>query len=113
MNYIKNEIIAKQVVRVQGQLPCETYYCKYSRPLNAIAIVDLTKDTYTKYWLNQYKNNTEDEMEQIRLCCEEKFENGLLPTEDMINLIIKSKDFPKEKERVLTRLGYKPVKGNV
>ena len=94
LDYINNEIIAKQT---------DGNYCKYSRILNAVAIIGLTTDQYEKYWSNRYKGSP-DEYEQIHQAITDKFNVGLISQDEMIDLIQKSKDVPNEKKKAISLL---------
>lgn len=94
LNFIKNEIIAKQV---------DGNFLKYCEPIKAVTITGLSKQQYINYWKVKYKN-TED-VDRIVNCCKDKLENGLTDTQTMINLIKYSKDLPKEKTKAIKLLG--------
>ena len=94
LNYIKNDIIAKQH---NGN------YCKFSKLLDAISISDFTLEYYLKYWTSSSKSRklTEEDIAQIELTILEKFMNGLTDKDTMINLIKNSSDCEKEKTKYL------------
>ena len=106
--YIKNDLISKQLQKDIKDNDCEDEdekekYVKFSRLLGAVTIMNLTKKQYKKYWESQYKSYPEKN-EIIMKAVEEKFQNGLIPREDMINMIKKSKDFESEKKRAIKLL---------
>lgn len=95
MAFIKNEILAKQT---NGN------YCKYSKALRGIAIIDLTEEAHINYWIARYKDRPEDK-KQIIKCCKKKLKEDLISSQEMINLILKSKDFASEKQKAIELLG--------
>jgi hypothetical protein len=106
--YIKSDLIAKQLQKDIKDNEAEEEdekekYVKFSRLLGAVTIMNLTKKQYKKYWESQYKGYPEKN-EIIMKAVEEKFQNGLIPREDMINMIKKSKDFESEKKRAIKLL---------
>lgn len=98
--YIENEIISKQL---DGNL------CKWSRPLNAVAIIGLTPKQFFEYWEKQYKYYP-TYLDTILKACLDKLTNGLTPNDIMIDMIQKSNDFESEKIRAIKLLGGKYVK---
>lgn len=97
--YIQEDLIAKQI---------DGNYCKFSRPLHAVAVIGLTSMQYLKYWENRYKNHPQyyDEIMQV---CIDKLNNNLVSNEDMIEMIQNSKDIKSEKEKAIKLLGGKYV----
>lgn len=94
-SFIQNEVIT--------QLPSGEY-CKYSRVLKAICVTNMTKQQYIKFWTNKYTKYI-NLQKQIKQICEQKLTEGLLPINDMIQLVKNSKDVPKEKQKMLKLLG--------
>lgn len=95
IEYINNEIIAKQI---DGNL------CKWSRPLNAISVTSLPPKQFFDYWEKQYKNYPEY-LNEILSVCLDKLSNGLISRDKMIDLIKNSNDFDSEKEKAIRLLG--------
>lgn len=98
IKYIENLILAKQN---NGK------YCKYSRILKSIVITDMTEKDFYTYWLMRYKFNSEEDINRILEACKNKIENGLITKEEMIDLIINSKDVESEKSKILNKFGIK------
>ena len=98
--YIRTEIIARQI---DGNL------CKWSRPLNAVAIVGLTDKQYMDYWRKQYKYYPEY-LDELLVACYDKLSNGLTPRQTLITMIQNSNDFESEKEKAIKALGGKYAK---
>ena len=94
IKYIENELIAKQP---NGK------YCKYSRPLGMVANYNFEKSDYDRYWKNCYKYD-EEHYKEIVKAIDDKFSTGLISTDEMINLIEKSKDKTKDKVQALEAL---------
>lgn len=95
IEYINNEIIAKQV---NGN------YCKYSKLLHAVSIMDLTEEQYIKYYMSKAKTKSVD-MDKILEAIHDKLYNNLTDTETMIKLIEESKDRDSEKRKAIELLG--------
>ena len=55
LEYIKNDIISKHI-KLEGN---EQKYIKFCKPLNVIAILDLTEKQYINYWHTQYSHYPE------------------------------------------------------
>ena len=100
LKYIENLIIAKQN---NGK------YCKFSKILNTIVIVDMTENDFITYWLMRYKFNSEEDISRIIEACKNKIQNGLITKEKMIDLVINSKDVDSEKVKILSKLGVKYI----
>ena len=83
LNYIKNEIIAKQK---------NGLYCKVSRILRCITVTNMSKENYIAYWTRAYKYD-KGHPERIEKIKEEI--NNLFPLEKVINIQLNSND-PKE-----------------
>ena len=94
---IQTDVIAKQV---------DDNFCKWSKLLNAVSVIGLTRKQYIDYWQTHYKHYPEYS-KQIRIACEEKLDNGLITPEEMMTMIYKSKDFESEKEKAIKALGGK------
>lgn len=90
IRYINSDIIAKLK---NGS------YCKFSRALNAISILQITKEQYIKYWQMLYKNN-ELGLKLILEACESKFNNGLTTKKEMLELLKNSSDIADERKQV-------------
>lgn len=111
LEYIKTDLITKQLQKDIKDNESEEEdekekYVKFSRLIGVVTIVNLTKKQYKKYWESQYKGYPEKN-EIIMKAVEEKFQNGLTPREDMIDMIKKSKDFESEKNRAIKLLSKK------
>ena len=98
LKYIDKEIIAKQLEEdlYASNKEEKIKYIKFSRPLNAVSIVNLTKKQYKNYWGSLYKEHSKH-YEMIMEKIDEKFSNGLITAEEMIEKIKKSKDSETEK----------------
>ena len=94
IEYINNELLAKLK---NGS------YCKFSRVLNSISILQITKEQYIKYWRMSYKNNEAD-LKKIIEACENKFSNGILSKDEMLELLKSSKDIEEERQQVIIML---------
>ena len=94
---IQTDVIAKQV---------DDNFCKWSKLLNAVSVIGLTRKQYIDYWQTHYKHHPEYS-KQIQIACEEKLDNGLITPEEMMTMIYKSKDFESEKEKAIKALGGK------
>lgn len=79
IRYINAEIIARLK---NGS------YCKFSRALNAISILQITKEQYIKYWQMLYKND-ELGFKLILEACESKFNDGLTSKKRNVRVIKK------------------------
>ena len=95
IEYIKADVLSRQI---DGNL------CKWSRALNAVAIIGLTEKQFYDYWYKQYKDFPEY-LDEIMLACREKLENDLLPRDTMMQMIADSHDFETEKEKAIKALG--------
>ena len=95
MEYIKSEVIAQQV---------DGSYCKWSRDLNAVAVVGITYRQYVKFWERQYKDYPEY-IRDIVDTCMEKLDNGCISRQQMAQMIANSNDFKSEKEKAIKALG--------
>lgn len=95
VKYIQGEIIAKQV---------DGNYCKWSRVLKAITVIGFSQKQYMDYWKKQYKNYSQY-MPLIVSTCNDKFANGLVSSQELMELIHNSQDFESEKVRAITALG--------
>lgn len=80
------------------------YYCKYSRILKSVVVTDMTKDSYLNYWMKKYKYEPLESQQKIIQACSEKLTNGLISTEEMIELVKNSNDRPSEIKKVLSLL---------
>lgn len=114
--YIKTDLISKQL---QKDFREDSYededekekYVKFSKLLGAVAVVNMTKKQYKRYWESQYK--AYPEKNQIILdAIEEKFKKGLTPQEEMINIINLSTDVESEKKRAIRLLSKRRKVGN-
>lgn len=103
--YIENEIIAMQPqINELAEDEDEKYrYVKFSRALNAVSAINLTKKQFKNYWKTLYKNSPE-KLEIILNKIDEKFENGLISKEEMIKKIEESKDYESEKRLAIKAL---------
>ena len=95
VEYIKNEVIAQQP---------NGAYTKWSRSLNAVTVVDITYKQYIEFWEKQYKNYPEY-IDVIVDACIDKLDNGLIPRQQMIDMIRNSKDYESEKIKGIEALG--------
>lgn len=93
--YIKNEIMAQQV---NGS------YCKWSRPLKAVSVIDISYKQYINYWRSLYKNYPEY-IDGITKACMDKLDNGLISRQELAQMIADSNDFVSEKEKAIEVLG--------
>lgn len=88
--FIKNEIICKQP---------DGNYCKYSLPLRAVSVYNLSKDTYINYWVKQYKNTKY--LNNIISACNNKLDNNLTSVDKMIQLVQISKEKTEEIDKII------------
>lgn len=95
LEYIRSEVITQQV---------DGSYCKWSRALNAVAVVGITYRQYVEFWERQYKDYPEY-IRDIVDACMEKLDNGCIPRQKMAQMIADSNDFKSEKERAIKALG--------
>ena len=95
IEYIRNEVIAQQP---------NGAYTKWSRALNSVSVVGITYNQYIDFWERQYKDYPEY-IREIVDACMEKLDNGLIPRQQMIEMIRNSKDFESEKSRAIEALG--------
>lgn len=104
IKYIETDIITKELKENKSDKEDEKYnYIKFSKALNAVAIINMTKAQYKKYWENKYKEYP-NELKIILKTIEDKFKNGLTPLELMIKLIQNSNDYQCEKEKAINTL---------
>ena len=94
IKYIQNSIITQQP---NGN------YRKFSTILNAVTVMNETRENYINYWSNKYKNEPEYQSAIIEEC-NNKLATGLLPLDEMIQKIKTSKDYTKEKVKALAYL---------
>ena len=94
LNHIKNDLLTKLH---NGQ------YIRFSRALNAVSALDITKDKYISYWKNIYVKHDEY-LDTILEACEEKFKNGLISNEEMLILVNSSKDRTTDKTKAISLL---------
>lgn len=80
--------------------------CKYSTILKCVCTYNLSKEQYIRYWATRYRKKQQEQNEIIK-CCEDKFKSGLISVQEMIELVKKSKDRPKEKQKILDCLTTK------
>ena len=95
LKYIDSEIMAQQP---------DGAYTKWSRALKAVTVVGITYTQYIDYWAKLYKNYP-NYIDDIIKACENKLDNGLIPREQMIEMIKKSKDYDCEKIKAIEALG--------
>lgn len=93
--FIKREIMAKLK---NGNL------VKWNKVLQAVTVVDMPPEKYIEYWEQTYKNESKEIRQQILDCCKEKLQTGLIDPEKMLQLVKMSKDYPKEKQKVIKLL---------
>ena len=104
LRYIKNDVIAKQV---------NGLYCKLSKILKCITVVDITPQSYTRYWTRQYEKDKEnpERVKIIEEACKDKLENGLVDLEDLIKIQKElSGDSKEETKRILKEVTKKEIK---
>lgn len=104
--FIKSEIICKQLSKNKKDNEDDEKYIKFSRTLNAVSVINLTKKQYDNYWITQYK----DSPEQLKIILEtinDKFANGLTSAERMIHLVENSTIIGREEIEALNLLGKK------
>lgn len=94
IKYIQNSIMTQQP---NGN------YMKFSTILNAVTVMNVTRESYINYWSNKYKNEPEYQSAIIEEC-NNKLATGLLPLDGMIHKIKTSKDYTKEKVKALAYL---------
>ena len=94
LEYIKNEIIAKQR---------NGLYCKVSRILKSITVVNISKENYIKYWTKIYEKDKKhpERTEKIRETIIDKLENDLTPLETVIKIQQNSTDPIEETKRLI------------
>lgn len=111
LKYIQKEIIAIQpeVNFLASNIDEMFKYVKFSRPLNAVSIINLTKKQYKNYWGSLYKEHSQY-FDIIMEAIEEKFNNGLISAEEMIEKIKKSSDSETEKKNAIEALTVKENK---
>lgn len=95
LHYINKEIIAKQP---NGN------YCKFSRILNAVTVIDISQEQIIKYWTSRYTKNS-DAYNQIVEAVHNKLTKGLISTDKMMQMIANSNDFDSEKHKAIDKLG--------
>ena len=103
VRYIENELMA--------EMPNDPdTIVKWCKPLNAI-VGKITKETYKKYWLNNYstKKRTYEEKKLILDAVNNKLNNGLMNIEDFVIMFVKGKDSAKEKYKLLKEMGYDSI----
>lgn len=112
LEYIKTDIIAKQPEinknykreeTEQDKIDAKYFYIKFSKILDAVAVMNMTKKQYKGYWNTQYKDYP-DKLEIVLNAIDEKFNNGLTDRKEMIEIIRKSKDFQEEKKKAILLL---------
>lgn len=108
IKYIEKEIIAIQPeVDLWATNKEDMFkYVKFSRPLNCVSIINLTKKQYKNYWKSLYKDHPE-QLEIIMQKVEEKFNSGLISAAEMIEKIKQSKDSENEKKLAIKALSLK------
>lgn len=107
LEYIKNDLIAKQSNKNKSDDEDEIeLYVKFSRIINSIAVINMTKKQYKKYWTTQYQKFPE-KLGIILAAIKEKFSNGLMTSEEMIKIIENGKDRESEKKSAIKVLKRK------
>lgn len=103
VRYIENELM----VEMPGDPDTIVKWCK---PLNAI-VGKMTKETYKKYWLNNYstKRRTYEEKKLILDAVNNKLNHGLMNIEEFVIMFVKGKDTAKEKYKLLKEMGYEEI----
>lgn len=97
LKYIKNDIIAKQTDNdILDNDIQNSKYIKFSKIVDGVTVVNMTKSQYEKYWLSQYQENP-NKIDKILKAISDKFQNGLTNKDDMLKLIVYSKDSNEEK----------------
>lgn len=95
IKYIKRELLAKQP---NGN------YCKFSRILNAVTVIDISEEQIKKYWTSRYMNHI-DAYNQIINAINDKLQNGLISADKMMQMIADSDDVDSEKIKAIDKLG--------
>ena len=94
--YIRGEVLAKQK---NGK------YCKYSKILRSIVVINSTKEQHINYWRNLYgKNSNHEYCKLILKEINNKLENGLISLDKMVELEISSADSEKEKMKIINEI---------
>ena len=68
--------------------------------MRGVTAYNFSKREYISYWTSKYRYDLE-EREIIEKACIDKLESGLISTQKMIELVIESKEIPKEKHTIL------------
>lgn len=92
-NSMKNFINKGQIITqlVNG------HYMIYSPRFKMITVMSVSKEKYIDYWTSNSMWNRDDTyIEKIKEVCNDKLENGLIPTEEMIDLVKSSVDRDKD-----------------
>lgn len=103
IKYIESELMA--------EMPNDSNtIVKWCKPLNAI-VGKMTKDTYKRYWLNNYstKKRTCEEKKLILDAVDNKLNHGLMDIEEFVIMFVRGKDSAKEKYKLLKEMGYEEI----
>ena len=78
INYIKNELICKQL---------NNRYMEFSKLGNFITVINETKDKFFKFWEVKYANQPAEIKNKIFEVLNNKFEDDLISIDEMVQLI--------------------------
>lgn len=97
LDYIRDDIVAKQV---------NGLYCKVSKILKCITVVNITKENYIRYWVKLYEKDKAhpERVDQIREAIINKLENGLTPLEEVIKIQKASSDPIDETKKLIKEI---------
>lgn len=93
--WIKRDVMARQI---------DGDYCKWSNILKTVVVIGLSEAQYRDFWEKQYKRYPRLQ-KKIAQACTDKFENGLISAEEMIEKIRNSHDYESEKCKAIQLLG--------
>lgn len=111
LKFIENEIISMQPdIDESIENEEEKYkFVKFSKALNGVAVINLTKKQFKNYWRTLYKDSPQ-KLKIILEKIDDKFENGLTSRKEMIEIIKKSNDYESEKKAAIKALTKKENK---
>ena len=97
------ERVKKDIDFINNEIMCENskgLLCKYNKSIKAVTVYDQEKQKYIDFWKKQYEKYPKEQNEIIDVV-NNKLQNGLIPLEEMINLVRNSKDNRNEIIKIL------------
>ena len=78
----------------------EELLCKYNESIKAVTVYNEEKQKYIDFWKKQYEKYPKEQSEIVSVV-NNKLENGLIPLDEMVNLVKNSRDTHDEIIKIL------------